>query len=154
MIENATEDFIKIIRADRGREFTLMEFKAYCTSNSIVHKKTQAYTLYQNGVAERKNRTLLEWAKPMTFASNTPAYLWSEAINKATYLINRCPSRSNNGVTSKERYIGIRPAVNHLRIFGLLAYVYIPQYQRNKIQLKSICCFFVLWSNYKNVHVI
>ena len=63
-----------------------------------------AYTLQQNGVAERTNQTLVEMARCMMFDSNLPPMFWAEAIATAKYVRNRCPSRSPGGGTLFDRW--------------------------------------------------
>jgi hypothetical protein len=59
----------------------------------IFHQTSCPDTSPQNGVAERKNRHLLEVARSLMFTMNVPKFLWREAVMTATYLINRMPSR-------------------------------------------------------------
>ncbi|KAL0560758.1 hypothetical protein IC582_001171 [Cucumis melo] len=65
----------------------------FLTSKGIVHQNSCAYTLQQNGVAERKNRHLLEVAHSLMLSTSLPSYLWGDAILIAIHLINRMPSR-------------------------------------------------------------
>ena len=55
---------------------------------------TVGYTPRQNGVLERKNRTVMEMVKSMLFKKNLPKTLWAEAVYTAVYLLNRCPTRA------------------------------------------------------------
>ncbi|KAA0049796.1 Copia protein [Cucumis melo var. makuwa] len=64
----------------------------FLTSKGIVHQNSCAYTLQQNGVAERKNRHLLKVARSLMLSTSLPSYLWGDAILIATHLINRMPS--------------------------------------------------------------
>jgi transposase InsO family protein len=58
-VEKETGTSIKGLRTDRGGEFTSTEFIEFCTVNGIHHQLTTSYTPQQNGVAERKNRTIM-----------------------------------------------------------------------------------------------
>src|SRR5436853_2288922 len=84
---------IKLLRSDNGTEYTNKAFGAYLSSQGIQHQTTCPDTPAQNGVAERKNRHLLEVARALMFQMNVPKYLLSDAILTATHLINRMPSR-------------------------------------------------------------
>jgi hypothetical protein len=93
LVVNQFNAKIRIIRTDNGKEYVNNDFIAYLSSHGILHQTTCPNTPAQNGVAERKNRHLLEVARSLMFQMNVPKYLWSEALLTAAYLINRMPSR-------------------------------------------------------------
>jgi transposase InsO family protein len=64
-VEKETGQFIKCIRIDRGAEFNSLEFNEFCKQNDIKRQLTIAYTPQQNGVAERKNRTVMNLVRSM-----------------------------------------------------------------------------------------
>ncbi|MDR5650747.1 hypothetical protein QKW61_014320, partial [Staphylococcus nepalensis] len=76
-VENQCGKTIKRLRSDRGGEYY---FPDYCESVGIIHEKTAPYTPQQNGVAERKNRTLTEMVNAMLSNSRLGTGLWGEAI--------------------------------------------------------------------------
>ena len=80
---------IQNIRSDHGTEFKNQDFKNFCDENGIGHNFSAPRTPQQNGVVERKNRTLEEMARTMLCESNLPRYFWAEAINTACYTLNR-----------------------------------------------------------------
>jgi hypothetical protein len=65
LVENLSEKKIKIFRSDNGREFTSGEFKTFCKEVGIKRKISTPYNSQQNGVVERKNRTIMEVVKAM-----------------------------------------------------------------------------------------
>ena len=69
-------------------------FKNYLTKNGIVSQLTAPGTPQQNGVAERRNRTLLDMVKSMMSYSTLPISFWGYALNTAMYLLNLVPSKS------------------------------------------------------------
>ena len=71
-VENQLENKIKIIRSDRGDEYESIAFSDFCTQHGIVHQTTAPYTPQQNGVAERKNRTLKDMINYMLSSSRLP----------------------------------------------------------------------------------
>lgn len=73
--------------------------KSFMEDRGMDHQTTASHTPEQNGVAERKNRTLVESARSMLFAKDLPQQLWAEATLTATYLSNRQPS-TRSGKTS------------------------------------------------------
>nr|KAJ0209067.1 hypothetical protein LSAT_V11C400185590 [Lactuca sativa] len=92
-VENQLERHIKILRSDRGREYFNQEFDTFCEENGIKHERTSPYTPQQNGLAERKNRTLCEIVNYMLNQSGQPNNLWGEALLTACYVHNRITSR-------------------------------------------------------------
>ena len=69
--------------SDNGKEFNNKNIEAYFDEVGIKHEVSATYTLQQNGVVERKNRTLITLARTMLDEYNTPEALWVEAINTA-----------------------------------------------------------------------
>ena len=86
LIENYTEKKIKIFWLDNGGEFTSNEFKELCRYSRINTKLTTPYNPQQNGVAERKNRTIMEAAREMLHDQDIPMHLWAEAARTAMYV--------------------------------------------------------------------
>ncbi|KAE8655892.1 TMV resistance protein N-like [Hibiscus syriacus] len=85
---------IKAMRSDRGGEFTSREFQEFCEANGIRRPMTVPRSPQQNGVAERKNRTILDMARSMLKSKKLPKEFWAEAVSCAVYLSNRSPTRS------------------------------------------------------------
>ena len=73
MILNIFQTSIHILRSDNGREYFSAEFDNYLSENGIIHQSTCSYTPQQNGMAERKNRHLLEIARNLMFTSQVPS---------------------------------------------------------------------------------
>nr|GEU34835.1 retrovirus-related Pol polyprotein from transposon TNT 1-94 [Tanacetum cinerariifolium] len=78
-----------IIRTDNGTEFKIQALKDYFDSVDISHQMSSVRTLQQNGVAERRNQTLVEVARTMLIFSRAPLFLWAEAIATACFTQNR-----------------------------------------------------------------
>jgi transposase InsO family protein len=80
---------INTIRRDHDGEFENAQFDNLCSKRGYRHEYTAPRTPQQNGVVERKNRTLQELARTMLNESKLPTLLWAEAVNTACYVINR-----------------------------------------------------------------
>jgi transposase InsO family protein len=80
---------IKKIRSDNGTEFMNSQIEGFLEEEDIKHELSSPYTPQQNGVVERKNRTLLDMARTMLDEYKTPDRFWAEAINTACYSINQ-----------------------------------------------------------------
>ena len=64
----------------------------FLSSKGILHQSTCPHTPQQNGIAERKNRHLLDTARSLMLASHVPTHHWGDAVLTACFLINRMPS--------------------------------------------------------------
>ena len=94
---------------------------------------TTPYTPQQNGVAERKNRSIVEAAKAMIHDQSLPLHLWAEASKTAVYVQNRSPHKILGNMTPEEAFIGKKPDLSNLRIFGCPVYVHVPKDKRTKL---------------------
>ena len=83
LIENLSKRKIKILRSDNGGEYTSKEFVNFGKDVGIKRELTTPYNPQQNGVAERKNRTILEAVKTMIHDQDLPRCLWEEATMTA-----------------------------------------------------------------------
>lgn len=119
LVENQTDQKIKQLWTDNGREYENTNFKNICEKFGIVHHKTVPHTPELNGVAERMNRTLCESARCMLIQSGLPQNYWLYAIKHATKIRNMCPSRSvtDNGIPLE---LWTNQTIDHrkLHIFG------------------------------------
>ena len=84
------------------------------------------YTPQQKGSAEREHRTLVEATRSMIYAKNISLKFWAEAVNSATFVLNRTGPTKIEGKTPYELWYNKKPAVDHLRIFGTDCYVHVP----------------------------
>jgi transposase InsO family protein len=83
------EDVIQAIRSEIGSEFGNSRFEIFCHDLGLEQQFSGLYTPPQNGVVERKNRTLCEMARMMLDEHRTPRRFWVEAVNTACYVSNR-----------------------------------------------------------------
>ena len=125
-------------RTDIGGEFTSNEFLQYCKDNGITRQLTAPYSPQQNGVVERRNRTILSTTRCMMKATKLPPNFWDEAVRHAIYILNRTPTKSLEDITPYEALKGKKPNLNHLRIFGCIAYAKVPSQHLTKLDDRSI----------------
>lgn len=128
---------IKILRTDGGGEYTSKEFQYFCEKKGIDHEVTVPYTPQHSGLAERRNKTLLNMARCMLRGKGMPHCYWEEAVSTAAYVLNRFPTRRIKNVTPEEAWRGCKPSAKHLRIFGSLCYRHIQDKKRRKLDDKS-----------------
>ena len=117
MVENKFNKKIKSIRFGGGGEYVKRDLHNFYESEGIQMEHSVPYTPQQNGVAERKNRSLKEMAACLLHGKHQPP-LWNEAVNCASYLQNRVPHKLVVGVTPFKELHGNKPNVYHLRVFG------------------------------------
>ncbi|WVZ89082.1 hypothetical protein U9M48_035536 [Paspalum notatum var. saurae] len=117
-LRNESHKAMRAIRSDNGGEFRNSHFENFCRDLF-----SSTYTPPQNGVVERKNRTLVEMAWTMLDEHRTLRRFWAEAVNTACYIANRIFLRAFLGKTSYELRFGRQPSVKHLRAFGCRCFV-------------------------------
>ncbi|GJS03799.1 putative ribonuclease H-like domain-containing protein, partial [Tanacetum coccineum] len=117
-VENQLTKKVKAIRCDNGTEFKNSNLIELCGSKGIKRDYSVARTPQQNGVAERKNRTLIEAARTMLADSKLPTMFWTEAVSTACYVLNRVLVTRPHNKTPYELLSGKVPNVSHLKPFG------------------------------------
>ncbi|GJR09951.1 retrovirus-related pol polyprotein from transposon TNT 1-94 [Tanacetum coccineum] len=118
------DDFSRFtwIRTDNGTEFKNATLKAYYEKLGIMQQFSIARTPQQNGVVERRNRTLVEAARTMLIFSRLPEFLWAEAVATACFTQNRSIINTRHNKTPYELLRGRKPNVEYFHVFGSLCY--------------------------------
>ncbi|GJS43757.1 putative ribonuclease H-like domain-containing protein [Tanacetum coccineum] len=117
-IENLVDKKVKIIRCNNGTEFKNRVISEFCEKKGIKREFSVARTPQQNGVAERRNRTLIEAARTMLADFKLPATFWADAVNTACYVQNRVLVVKPHNKTPYELFRGRTPALSFMRPFG------------------------------------
>jgi transposase InsO family protein len=112
------------LHSDRGGEYLSAEFDTYLQSQGIKCQLTVHNSPQQNGVAECLNRTLVEHACAMLIGHDQPKFLWAEAVNYATWLKNRFPSRAILGTTPYALVNKSKPSLALAHKFGTKVFVH------------------------------
>jgi transposase InsO family protein len=107
--QNEFELKVKKIKSDNGSEFKNLQVEEFLKEEGIKHEFSALYTPRQNGVVERKNRTLIDMARTMLGEFKTPKQFWSEAVNTACHAINRLYLHRLLKKTSYELLTGNKP---------------------------------------------
>lgn len=118
LFETQTERKVKCLHSDNGREYLNEASDVFLKKRGITRRLTIPHNPEQNGISERRNRTIVEMARCLLLQSGLPRFLWGEAVNTANYLRNRCPSKSLNGKTPYEMWKDQAPDVSQLCEFG------------------------------------
>lgn len=146
MAETYTGNKIMFLQSDNGTEYINNEFDIYLEKCGIQRRLSAPYTPNQNGIAERKNRTLVEKARAMMIDAKAPLHFWGEAIFTANYLSNRSVNSAINSVTPFERWVGRKPHINHLYPFGSKTYILRKGPKGHKFASKAIPGMFAGYS--------
>lgn len=129
---------LKMLRTDRGGEFTSNEFTKYCKENGIARQLTTPYSPQQNEVVERRNRTVLSTTRSMMKAMKLPLTFWVEALRHAIYILNRVPTKALKDKTPYEALYHTKPNPEYLRIFRCTTYAKITIPHLKKLDDRSI----------------
>ncbi|MFO0359371.1 MAG: reverse transcriptase domain-containing protein, partial [Flavobacteriales bacterium] len=135
LVENQTGLHIKSFRSDNGGEYIADNFQQHLAQQGTLFQPSAPHTPEHNGVAERKNRTLVEMARCMLQTAKLPHSFWAEAVCTANYIVNRTPTRTLDNISPYEKWTGESPSLSNLRIFGCHAYALIDK--RKKLDPKS-----------------
>jgi hypothetical protein len=129
---------IKKIRSDNGTEFKNSQIEGFLEDEGIKHEFSSPYTPQQNGVVERKNRTLLDMTTTMLDEYKTPDRFRAKAINTACYSINWLYLHRILKKTSYELLTGKKPNISYFRVFGSKCFILIKRGIKSKFSPKAV----------------
>jgi hypothetical protein len=135
LIYNQTGLTVKTIRTDNGTEFGGSKLSDFCTLNGIYLETSAPHTQHQNGVSEAAIHVVNDIARCLMLEAGLPPEFWPYAQQTAVHLANRRPSKTSQGVSPTQlltRLLGNeeKPTVDHLRVWGCVAYVWTPPQRR------------------------
>ncbi|KAI3771239.1 hypothetical protein L6452_02399 [Arctium lappa] len=138
---------VKILRTDNGTEFKNKTVEEYLESVGISHQYSAARTPQQNGVVERRNRTLVEAARTMLSQSELPLFLWAEAVSTACHTQNRSMIHRRFKKTPYALINNRTPTIKYFHVFGCTCYVLNDRENLNKFSAKADEGIFVGYSS-------
>ena len=150
-VERQLDINVKIVRSDRSGEYYGKydesgqhpgPFAKFLERRGICAQYTMSGTPQQNGVSERRNRTLMDMVRSMLSKSTVPVSLWMYALKTAMYLLNRVPSKAVQK-TPFELWTGRKPSLRHLHVWGCQAEVRIYNPQEKKLDARTISGYFI-----------
>ncbi|RVW84956.1 Retrovirus-related Pol polyprotein from transposon TNT 1-94 [Vitis vinifera] len=154
-VENQLSKKIKAVRSDRVGEYYGRydgseeqrpgPFAKYLMECGIIPQYTMPGTLSQNGVAERRNRTLKDMVRSMISHSTLPESLWGETIKTVVYILNRVPSKAV-AKTPYELWTSKKPSIRHLHVWGCPAKARPYKPNEKKLDSRTVSCYFVGYS--------
>ena len=146
-MENKLSTKIKALRTDRGREYLSEKFKNIYEEKGIARQLTIPYTPQQNGVAERRNRTLFDMIRSMKAQANLPISFWRDALLTAAYILNRVPSKSVSS-TPYELWNNVKPNLGYFHPLGCVAYIHNTSHEYGKLGPRGKKCIFIRYSEH------
>ncbi|KAI3725477.1 hypothetical protein L1987_65265 [Smallanthus sonchifolius] len=142
-IENLFNLSVKTIRNDHGTEFKNATLDSFCESKGISRQFSAPRTPQQNGVAERRNRTLIEAARTMIIDSKLHVTFWAEAVNTACFVQNRVLITKSCKKTPYEIMYKRKPVIDFFRKFGCIYTMLYTSDHLNKFEAKAKGCYFL-----------
>nr|GEU62248.1 hypothetical protein [Tanacetum cinerariifolium] len=117
-IENQLSLKVKIIKSDNGTEFQNHDLNQLCRMKGIKREFSVARASQQNGIAKRKNKTLIKAVRTMLADSLLPIPFWAKAVNTAYYVQNRVLVTKPYNKTPYELLHSRTPSIGFMRPFG------------------------------------
>ena len=114
---------IKVLNSDRGGEYQGDDFITYLKEKGTHQKLNIHDTHHQTGVAECRNRTIVERIRALLHASGLPKNLWGEAVHHVVWLLNRTTMKAVEGMTPYKAVFGKKPNLKGVREWGEKVYV-------------------------------
>ena len=145
-VETATGLSIQRFRCDNGTgEYDNNQFRGILAKAGTILEPSAPYTQHQNGVSERRIRIIVEMVMCMLKDAQLGKEFWAEGASTASYIVNRIPTRalSADSKTPYQAWYGHPPALQHIHVFGCIAYSHIPKKKRRKLDSKTQKCIFL-----------
>ncbi|GJY98484.1 retrovirus-related pol polyprotein from transposon TNT 1-94 [Tanacetum coccineum] len=147
MVENQNDVKVKQIRTNNRTEFRNHELKNFCDEKGISQNFSSPYTPEQNGVAERKNRTLIEAARTMLNGSVLSKHFWTDAVRIACYTQNRSIIVKRHDKTSYEIFRERIPDISYFHVFGCPVFIHNHKDHLGKFDAKADDGYFLGYSS-------
>ncbi|GKA55115.1 retrotransposon protein, putative, ty1-copia subclass [Tanacetum coccineum] len=142
-VENQLGKTVKSLRSDRGGEYMSQEFLDHLKDHGIIAHHTPPYTPQQNGMSERRNKTLLDMVRSMMSQTTLPKSFCDYAIKTAARILNMVPTKKVEK-TPYEEWHGQAPKLSYLKVWGCEALVKRDTLTKpDKLEPRSIKCIFI-----------
>nr|GEY45361.1 hypothetical protein [Tanacetum cinerariifolium] len=145
---------VRVVRTDKGTEFLNQTLHAYFAAEGILHQMSVARTPEQNGIVERRNRTLVEAARTMLSAAKVPLFFWAEAIATGCFTQNRSLVIPHHEKTPYHIINDQKPSVKFFYISCSICYIVRDGENLDKIKEKGDECIFVGYSTQSRAYKV
>ncbi|GKC37653.1 retrovirus-related pol polyprotein from transposon TNT 1-94 [Tanacetum coccineum] len=146
MVENQKDVKVKQIRTDNGTEFRNHELESFCNEKEISQNSSSPYTLEQNGVAERKNKNLIEAARTMLNGSILSKHFWTEVVRITCYTQNRSIIVKRHDKTPHEIFRERIHDISYFHVFGCPVFIHNHKDHLGKFDVKADDGYFLGYS--------
>nr|GFC40807.1 retrovirus-related Pol polyprotein from transposon TNT 1-94 [Tanacetum cinerariifolium] len=147
LVQRGLQAQVRMVRTNKGTKFLNQTLHAYFAAEGIQHQTSVTRTPEQNGVVERRNRTLVEAARTMLSAAKIPLFFWAEAIATACFTQNCSLVIPHHEKTPYHIINDRKPSVKFFHIFGSVCYIVRDGENLDKMKEKGDECIFVGYSN-------
>nr|GEU62581.1 hypothetical protein [Tanacetum cinerariifolium] len=154
IVQRGLQAQVRVVRTDKGTEFLNQTLHAYFAAEGIHHQMLVARTPEQNGVVERRNRTLVEAARTMLSTAKVPLFFWAEAITTACFTQNHSLVIPRHEKTPYHIINDRKPSVKFFYIFGSLCYIGRDGENLDKMKEKGDACISVGYSTQSRAYKV
>ena len=127
---------LKCLRSDRGGEFISHEFNNFCIEREIKRQVLAPGTPERNGIAERRNKSIMDYTRTLMIEKNVVIKYQKEAISNIVHTLNRVQLKKDSNQNPYELWYGYKPNVSYLNIFGSKYYI-LKEIGKGKLDVKS-----------------
>ena len=135
-VEKETGKILKFLRSNRCGEFISNEFNNFCIERGIKRQVSVPGTLEKNGIAERRNKSIMDFARTLMIENNVAIKYQKEAINIIVHTLKKVQLKEDLEKTPNELWYGYKPNVSYLKVFGSKCYI-LKEYRKGKFDVKS-----------------
>ncbi|GJW72108.1 retrovirus-related pol polyprotein from transposon TNT 1-94 [Tanacetum coccineum] len=146
LVQRGLHAQVRTVQTDKGTEFLNKTLHAYFAKEGIRHETSSARTPKQNGIVERRNRTLVEATRTMLSAAKVPLFFWAEAITTACFTQNHSLAIPRHKKTPYHIINGRKPYVKVFHFFCSLCYIVRDGENLDKMKEKGDASIFVGYS--------
>ena len=127
---------MKCLRLDRGGEFTSNELEMFYNDRGIKRQTCAPRTPPQNGIAERRNRSIMDCARTLMMEKNIALKYWREVVSTVVYTLNHVQVKKGTHSTTFKLWYGYSPNVKYFKVFGSKWYI-LKDVRKCKLDTKS-----------------
>lgn len=122
MVERQSGHKLKALKTNGEGEYVSNDIGKYCDQGNVFHELVQPYTHYQNRIAERKTRLIMNMVRSVTKGNHLPKEIWGAVLSIVSFLLNTGLTKKLRNMTLEEAWSGTKPSVGHLKVLESISY--------------------------------